>query len=63
MVYILLMKFICKHVGKNGPIFRIAKCWQQQLTGGSGAQEVSLIFLKSLYILLGAAPSNFFEKC
>lgn len=57
MVYVLLIKFISKHVGKNGFIFQIAKCWQQQLTGGSDAQEVSLIFLKSLYIFLGAAPS------
>ena len=51
VVYIPLMKFICKHASKN------VESWQRQSTVGSGAQEVRLIFLKSLYILLGAAPS------
>lgn len=63
MVYILLKKCMCKHVGKNSLIFIIAKCCQEQLTWGHGADDFRLIFVNSLYMLYGALLSSRHLRC
>lgn len=63
VVYILFKKSMCNYVGKNSLIFNIAKCWLEQLTWGSGAEEFRLIFVNSLYMLLGAVPSPRYLRC